>query len=324
MRSSFILTITFLSFLRTPYSLTAQNLIPNPGFESLLYDCDASGVDASALEQWIQPYCGYMAEYYNRCNDSQNSFTHGIPNNRWGNQEAFEGDGYISIHTYDQFIPFQLRSYPSVTLSAPLEGGVEYCFNLHANLAGMSAFGTINMQAIFLPQYPTTCAGEDTTDWVFNAQVNLLTNDVDTTNWMSLSDSFVAEGGELFLTIGDFTNRLAPDTLFIGWSSTWEQQAIYFIDALRLERCDAIGIIETADEAIQLYPNPAHDHLQVTLPATLLGGQLMVYDALGSVQMQRTVTSNRMELDLTDMAAGVYLLRIAKGDELITRTFVLE
>lgn len=65
-----------------------------------------------------------------------------------------------------------------------------------------------------------------------------------------------------------------------------------------------------------VYPNPTHDVVNVECSA--IGANLGVYDMFGKVVMNATVQSERTELNLSNVAPGVYMIRVANNNAITT------
>ena len=77
--------------------------------------------------------------------------------------------------------------------------------------------------------------------------------------------------------------------------------------------------------ALTLYPNPTHDG-QATLlvPAGTAAGQVQVLDALGRlVRQQPLAAGGRTTLQLADLPAGLYVIRVQAGSEQATRRLTI-
>ncbi len=74
--------------------------------------------------------------------------------------------------------------------------------------------------------------------------------------------------------------------------------------------------------AVALWPNPAHQQVQVGLPAT--GAHLTVRDLLGRALLTQTAPGSRTALDLHGLAAGQYLVEIITADGIATRRLTVE
>ncbi len=87
---------------------------------------------------------------------------------------------------------------------------------------------------------------------------------------------------------------------------------------------DSVGIAAPVDEGFVLSPNPAQGSVQVQLPPTALGGQLSLCDLAGREVIVRAVTGTSMELDISRLPAGAYLVKLATPDGVSTRRLLVE
>ena len=80
------------------------------------------------------------------------------------------------------------------------------------------------------------------------------------------------------------------------------------------------GAALAADAAgTAVYPNPAYDKLFV---AAANGSEVSVMDMNGRVIAQRTVTHAEVAFDLSEIAAGVYMLRVIHGADVTVEKFI--
>ncbi len=88
------------------------------------------------------------------------------------------------------------------------------------------------------------------------------------------------------------------------------------------------GISENQLAGLQLFPNPAHDHLTLKLTATKATAyQLKVTSLVGQevISRQIPVTSNLQEtLNLAGLGKGIYLLHISNQDGAAARKIIVE
>lgn len=86
-----------------------------------------------------------------------------------------------------------------------------------------------------------------------------------------------------------------------------------------------VGLKENgAGSALALYPNPATDQLTLELasadqPENSLAG---IYNALGSLVWQQSLTEAKTVIDLSDLPAGLYIVKVKTGDQLLIRKVV--
>lgn len=74
-----------------------------------------------------------------------------------------------------------------------------------------------------------------------------------------------------------------------------------------------IGVDEEIANTIQLYPNPAHDFLQINVSNANLGQRMRITDMTGRIVHQFTITSNTKTIDITTWAVGLYHVHTDSG-----------
>ncbi len=293
-------------------SARAQNLIPNAGFEELDTPC-IGGTSYSYLADWFPTNCSSGAGYFHPCGTANGSPEYGAPDNVWGGQEAFDGVAYAGTLTYFYLAQYPPHHYLSVPLLTPLVNGAEYCLSLHTSLAGRSTYRSMTLSAVLTSAYPSACDGNDTINWPDQAQVVFDLSTVDSTNWSALSGTFVARGGEQYLTIGNFTNFQYSDTVFFGTSPSPLKFAFYYIDGVELRTCEAV-IQEERAGAFTVFPNPAKDAVRCELAsAPDRQAEYEIMDGLGRVVSAGRLTNS--SFDVAGMRNGAYsvVLRCSDG-----------
>jgi hypothetical protein len=78
-----------------------------------------------------------------------------------------------------------------------------------------------------------------------------------------------------------------------------------------------------SSSSLSVYPNPSYGHLNIDLKA--YDGEtveMMMYTLNGKQIVKRNITSANTTLDIVDLAAGMYVIRLESGDEAITHKFV--
>lgn len=76
----------------------------------------------------------------------------------------------------------------------------------------------------------------------------------------------------------------------------------------------ALGIsnMTSANSVLSIYPNPARENLQVDIAGKYSSNaQLQITNIAGKVLIDKAVNSNSMKIDITTLAPGVYMLRLA-------------
>lgn len=222
------------------WRINAQNLVPNPSFE--VATCTGIVLDTSTT---IYPA---VYDWFNGTNSgsySLNTCTNTVPNGlNFGYQFPRTGNGYAGIglswffnsNTTADSIDF--RHYIQAKLLQPLQAGCTYDVTFYVNLAdsafGYDIFGIDAIGAYFSPTRPTNYSPNPTlaqillTPQVINPAGNVI---VDHINWVQISGSFTAAGGEEYITIGNFNTR--ANTVYENMPSNYTStftSAFYFLD----------------------------------------------------------------------------------------------
>jgi len=300
---------------------TAQNLIPNPGFEEMDVPCiaNSSYVD---LAFWTRAQCAAGGAYFNVCSTVNGFPNAGTPSNFFGYQIPADGVAYTTTTTFALDPDFPPSFYLSSPLTEPLEAGVEYCFSANVSLAEQSAFRTTDLYVICTSYFPTTCNGNDTLNWTTESQLILNTTAVDTAEWSVLSGSFIATGGEEYITIGDFNGPASADTIYVGPSSFPSQQATYYVDKLELRTCEsAVG--EYSAGALEVAYDARAGLLAITTPSKEQLENIALVDMAGRAVVSMSNSSSPTQLNVAALPRGVYVVRAEASGTRLSRRVVL-
>lgn len=204
---------------------TAQNLVPNPSFES--YNNCPVGISAleyspgytnfPTVQAWVNPLQAGSADYFNSCASAASQAS--VPVNAFGRQPARTGNGYTGIiawegHIQNGTMVNSFGEYIQSKLTQPLQAGSKYCVSFYVsngvNGAGTYNFVGIDDLGIHLSAGKQTQAAGFTMSLpysVANTPGRFLT---DTLNWMKITALYTATGGEEWLTLGWFSNGGVP------------------------------------------------------------------------------------------------------------------
>ncbi|MEN9442527.1 MAG: hypothetical protein RLZ33_2604 [Bacteroidota bacterium] len=204
-----------------------QNLVPNPSFEEFDY-CPTGTNDPQAVATWFNPTMA-SPDYYNACASNGG----GVPVNDWGYQEAQEGNGYLGIATYGQTInASNYREYLEVELLEQLVAGKTYYWCMYVSLLDSVDYASNNIGITLTNNQISDLGSEE----MLISQIYWNSTEIiiDNINWTKLSGSFVANGGENFLTIGNFYSQLNTSYQQIDTNSIGGEFAYYYIDNVYL------------------------------------------------------------------------------------------
>jgi OOP family OmpA-OmpF porin len=231
-------------------------LVLNPSFEDTIA-CPTTTAIPMQCEYW---YTATMnsPDYFSEQPDIFCG-TSPVPLSNVGYQYARTGVAYVGLFTFGSttFPSFaNRREYIGGCLSDTLKQGHEYCVSFYVSVAeelkyvvdGIGLYlsvdsavdYTINTNLSFVPQ-------------ISNPAGNII---YDTLNWVQISGTYIANGGEKYFTIGNFKDD--ANTMIDSTSAT-SLNAYFFIDDVSVIDC-TVGINEVNgyESSGKLYPNPAN------------------------------------------------------------------
>jgi len=178
----------------------AENLVPNGSFESTDKDPKKLGSIESAIG-WYSP-TGARADLFV---PSKKVPEIDVPLNIYGKEDAKDGSNYAGIvaFSYGDKLP---RTYLSAKLSVPMKKGTKYCVQFNLSLAEGSKYSS---NQIGMNIGKKAFGTEDKTSIIDNANILHPSNKIFNAayNWEQVCETYEAEGGEKFITIGNFSKN---------------------------------------------------------------------------------------------------------------------
>ncbi len=229
----------------------SDNMVFNPSFEEYS-ECprrvDALGV-MQAVDAWWQPTRG-SSDYFNACGGRECQ----VPRNKMGIQAARSGVAYCGIYCSQE----NYREYLQTELRSPLVSGKRYRVSFWVSLADKSPQAVSTIGALF-----TRTRVEDSTWGIMmeregidydggaaqyiatyhEPQVQHPTEVLlgNSREWVEVCGEFVAEGGECFLTIGNFMEFNQSGIGATENSQTPLPGAYYYIDDVSVRCIDSVA-----------------------------------------------------------------------------------
>ena len=227
---------------------TSGNMVYNPSFEEH-GECpqriDALGI-MDGVDAWWQPTKG-SSDYFHTCGGRECL----TPRNKMGNQPPHTGDAYCGIYCSKE----NYREYLQTELKEPLRKGHRYRVSFWASLADKSPNAIATLGALF-----TVDRISDTT-WniLMNNEVSDLGNGqkqiiatyykpqvanpsrfvlIYMDQWNEITGEFTAEGGEKYLTIGNFNSFNHSGVVPTHADNAVLSGAYYYIDDVSVECLD--------------------------------------------------------------------------------------
>jgi hypothetical protein len=197
----------------------SQNLVPNPSFETYsICPANVNNGEPFQAPPWFIPTDG-STDYFNICAAPGNA---GVPNNLFGTQDPHTGVAYAGVGMW--FVSFLYREYLSVQLTEPLMADTAYEVSFYVsraeNSCGEDKIGAYfsqvappNVGIVVLPFDPQV-----------SSNLGIISNNID---WTLITGCFIAEGGEQFITIGNFFEN---NEMNLDPTCSPQIQSYYYLD----------------------------------------------------------------------------------------------
>ncbi len=266
------------SFAAFATSLWAQerekiNLIYNGSFEehnSCPQKIEPYG-QMMEVEAWWQP-TGGSSDYYHPCGGRQCQ----VPKNKLGYQFPRSGEAMVGIYTSKT----DYREYIQTELKEPLQKGERYYLSFYVSLSEMSYGAVATIGGLFTEERIKDNTRELFTNndkqthsngirqkiaKIFSPQVvNRFSRPLlDTENWEKIEGEFIAEGGERFLTIGNFYPAEQSNVLFPAYLKEILPGAYYYIDDVELYCLTCSEKKEIAQKQVTITQTKDEKHYEV-------------------------------------------------------------
>jgi OOP family OmpA-OmpF porin len=292
-----------------------QNLVPNPSFENYS-QCPTNQDQLNYAAPWMKP-TGNTPDYFNSCYTGTTLFHPSVPVNYLGYQNARTGNAYAGFGSY--YNCPNCREYIEVALIDSLCANKKYSVSFYISLADSSYNGISSIGVYF----SDTLVNDQASFFVIPvaSQINspIQSPLIDTSSWILISGTFVANGGEKYMIIGTFVpdsqlivTNIRPNPSNIKW-------VYYYIDDVSVTDLGYVGIqSNTLSNNISLFPNPSNGTFQLkgNFPSN---SQLHIYNLLGEETIQPISLpqgNQTIPVELS-LAEGIYIYRIISGKDML-------
>lgn len=212
--------IAFAALGLTGGPAAAVNLVPNDSFEAYAA-CPTTLSQMNLATPWDTPDAA-SPDYYNACASGPSGMS--VPSNFFGSQPARTGNGYAGLIA----LPINdYREYIEAPLTAPLAGGVTYQVSFYVSLCDLSNIGLDRLGAYLSVGAVGPLPVVNTLPFTPQVESPAGTFLTDKTNWMLVSGSFTAVGGEDHIVIGNFHDNPSTNTTALSGSYSG---CYYYID----------------------------------------------------------------------------------------------
>ncbi len=295
----------------------AQNLVPNYSFE-IKDSCPFfSSGQLNLATPWLTPTDG-SPDYFNACSGP---FWNGVPTNDFGNQSAKDGISYAGLvvyfHAPSDTTHYNAREYIQAKLTDTLHAGKCYHLTFFVSIAEKYDFYKITNFGAYFSNTAISNASCCAPILNYTPQINYvdLAGIGDTIGWYKVEGTFLADGGEQYITLGNFNNDINTTAIVIDPSAPNPNFAYYYIDSISLIQviCPIeIGINENLTPTFHLFPNPVNENLNIQLDNFELT-TITIYNALGANVLTKTLKRKSTDIDISFLDNGVYIVSVING-----------
>lgn len=109
--------------------------------------------------------------------------------------------------------------------------------------------------------------------------------------------------------------------------AVWDQNDVNSRDTVtfNFEVTPAVSIEEEQLAAqVKLYPQPASELLNIALPESFGRGDVQVFDLSGAVVARQEIAGTSADLDVSPLAAGMYILRVSNDKAVINKRISIQ
>jgi OOP family OmpA-OmpF porin len=292
--------LVLISFCILSICADAQNLVLNPGLENYIA-CPGFGQFGPAyINDWSKPSIA-STDYYNvNCAGIQPT-----------QQTPHGGDAYFGIIAYNY--TGEYREYATGRLSSPLLAGVPYSVSFYVSLNDGYIQAINEMGAYFSASAPGPFGNAlhiAATPQVENTSGMLSS----TTSWMLISGSFIASGGEQYITIGNFHDDASTTITQVG--NVGSYGGYYFVDDISV-KAELTGLELYHSTEILTWPDPFKNELHFNL-GSLNSGELILRDVSAHIVLQQDI-ENAAWLNTSSLASGLYLYEIRTKGTIVAK-----
>lgn len=222
-------SVAVLFCLVSGYFASAQNVVPNPGFEEFKV-CPGSYSrikEDFLLLHWYSPNEG-TPDAFNACGNGEGD----VPYNWAGVSEAYEGSGYAGIYLW--FYGKNFREYLQCKMQTPLIKDTTYVMSFRYRLSSYSKY---SIDRIGLHFSDSAIIVKNDRAWDITPTFQFVSDSALTPTtglWESAEVEFRAGGTEQYLTVGNFADN--QDTRYYeikhrpGQEFMVKDAAYYYID----------------------------------------------------------------------------------------------
>ena len=246
----------------------------------------------------------------------------GVPKNGAGFQYAHTGVSYAGIYTYvcdtcdypNDTSYHNFRNYIEAKFISPLINSTKYYVTFYVSAANSMEFMCNDIGAYLSDSALKFDTITDMVKDYITPQIanNPITNPLtDTLNWMKVTGTYIANGGEQYIIIGNFKNDSNSSIKYVGYPDN--TGAYYYIDDVFVTTDSALAgesELKVESEKVKVFPNPASTVLNVEIQNNSEKDNFCLYNEFGQLVECTKMNNNFNSVSVSNLPAGLYYYRI--------------
>ncbi len=214
-------------FVSVSSLLNAQNLIVNGSFEELTKKPKDRG-EIYLAAPWVAGTKAMPDIYSSKAKNDDIK----VPENMYGDEEPKDGENYAGLLLYSDREKMP-RTYLTAKLKHKMLAGEYYCVKFHISFADLSKYAVNNIGALISHD---SIANINELILDYEPQIINSTNRVfeKQWHWEDICRIYVADGGEEYITIGNFAKQVDVQKKGVkrpsGYTSSQFRDGYYYID----------------------------------------------------------------------------------------------
>jgi hypothetical protein len=152
----------------------------------------------------------------------------------------------------------------------------------------------------------------------------------DSLNWILIAGTYLAAGGEQYITIGSFI----PDNMLtvINRGGTYPFTSYAIEDVWVVADSIPTGIDERKENfTLDIFPNPATDDLELRISSRDFNTsiKITVFDVFGKMVLSQTASINEhnshssSHMDVSSLSTGMYSVSVDAGTKKLNRKLII-
>jgi OOP family OmpA-OmpF porin len=322
---SLLKTRLFLSLFFTQSVYSQTNLIRNSSFEGFVNQNNQS---AEGQFSWYNPNPIQILNDWNTLGSSDyysSAYTpngYNVPHSIIGDSYAKHGNAFAGFILFAGL--YDSKEYINQHLTTPLIADTTYCLSFYVSRADRVTHSIHSIGAHFSNTAPVFNGAWSPANPQIVNQNGFIT---DTTNWVLVQGCFTANGGEEYITIGNFNSNANTDTLFVGSSNPHPgayRYAYYYIDSVTMYKNNMPTSVSEInnDKNIFITPNPNNGVFELSYKSDEQY-DIQITNSHGQTIIKRSSHTFKTQIDLNNEKEGLYFVYIKQNNLIVKQSKLL-